>query len=208
MRPTVAVTAIALLAACSQGGSGTASEGALLGPRVANALRGPAGPQGIQGIPGPQGLTGPTGPAGASIETLVIAGLVEDIPADTGACKSPPPPSDWVFAGPTTSVGLGAEDRLTVSGSVALGLSHPCTPVEISLTFCVEPDGGAIAPLMQDVYTNVPLSCTMHLFPVVGSAVPGAGTYRLGSCLKRLEGRGAIDSNDYATAWVQVLRAP
>ena len=202
MRPTVAATAFALLAACSQGGSGTGSQAAL-----SESLRGPPGPQGIQGIPGPPGLAGPTGPAGASIETLVIAGLVDDIPGDK-SCKSPPPEFDWVFAGPTTSVGLGAQDRLTVSGSVALGISHPCTPQEISLTFCVEPDGGAIAPLMPDVYTNVPVSCTPHLFPVVASAVPGAGTFRLGTCVKRIDAKGDIDRNDYAIAWIQVLRAP
>jgi len=207
MRPLTAVIALTLLAACSQG-SGTASQSALLDGRVLDSLRGPPGPAGPQGPPGPQGLTGVTGPAGASIETVVLAGLVEEIPGETGTCKSPPPESEWIFAGPTTSVGLGAGDRITASGSIALGLSHPCAPVEISLTFCLEPDGGAIAPLMPDIFTNVPLSCTLHLFPLVGSAVPGAGTYRLGACVKRLSGKGAIDNNDYAIAWAQVLRAP
>jgi hypothetical protein len=206
LRTLATLAPVALLAACGGSGSSNASgkggEGSI--SSMIRGPAGPAGPKGERGERGEQGLTGPQGPAGLSAvqDTVSLAGFVADLGKDEAR-------DDFVFIGPTTTVGLADDERLTASGTVALGAHHG--EIEVSLAFCLEPQGGAIRTLVPDVYTNVDVTRTRHLYPVVGTVIPGAATYTFGFCLRRVQGkRGgcgiAIDDNDYAIAWAQIAR--
>lgn len=217
MRFLATLAALALLAAC---GSGSTKSNAVSagGSPATTALQGPPGPQGLQGPQGPQGLQGPQGVTGSSavVDTVSLAGLVEDIRGDEA--------KEFTFVGPTTTIGLADGQRITASGSVALGTRHG--DAEVSLAFCLADGDEPLRTLVPDVYTNVDVGRDRHLFPVVGTGVPGAGTYTFGICLRRVppekkpkkdhddhdfrdekrDCKTAIDDNDYAVAWAQVFR--
>lgn len=234
MRHVATLAALALLAACGSGSSKTSG-----GSNPLSALQGPAGPQGPKGDPGPMGLQGPQGLPGAAgeagpqglagtsavVDTVTLAGTIEDIGKDAAR--------EFIFVGPTTTLGLSDGQRVTASGTLALGTHHG--EVEVSLTFCLATAGGAPRPLVQDVYTNVDVGRSRLSYPIVATGVPGAGSYTFGACLRRVpadaphgdddddhhgdhhdddrrgwdERRGckiALDDNDYAIAWAQIAR--
>jgi hypothetical protein len=210
LRTTATLAAVALLAAC--GGSGSSANTEKVGGPLSTMLQGPPGPAGPAGPAGPrgergdrgeQGLTGPPGAAGvsATLDTLSLAGFVADVERNEAV-------TEFVFIGPTAAVGLADGERITASGTAALGTHHG--DVEVSLAFCLQPLGGAMRTLVPDVFTNVDVTRTRHLFPVVGTAVPGAGTYPFGLCLRWVGGRRGcsveIDDNDYAISWAQIGR--
>jgi hypothetical protein len=217
LRHVATLAALVLLAACGSGStkSNAVSTGAT---PIATALRGPAGPP---GPPGPAGLQGPQGQQGvagtpAVVDTVSLAGLVEDIREDEA--------KEFTFVGPTTTIGVADGQRITASGSVALGTRHG--DAEVSLAFCLAEGAEPLRTLVPDVYSNVDVGRDRHLFPVIGTGVPGAGTYTFGVCLRRVppekkpkhddhdhdfrdgkrDCKTAIDDNDYAVAWAQVFR--
>jgi hypothetical protein len=154
---------------------------------------------------------------------VTLAGSIDDLGKDEAEA--------FTFVGPTASIGLADGQRVTASGTLALGTRYG--EVEVSLTFCVATAGEAPRPLVADVYTNVDVGRMRLAYPVVATGVPGAGTYTFGACLRRVprekkhggdhddDGHGkdarrggddrrgcgiAIDDNDYAIAWAQIAR--
>ncbi|MFT3917115.1 MAG: hypothetical protein QM704_24415 [Anaeromyxobacteraceae bacterium] len=227
MRLIATLAALAVLTACGSStktGSSAATV-AVQGPTGPTGPQGPkgdTGPQGLEGVPGPQGLQGDVGPQGATaiVDTVSLAGSIAAIGRDDA--------KDFVFVGPTAAVGLLEGQRITASGTLALGTRSG--EVEVSLTFCLARKDAAPAPLVPDVFQNVDVGHTRHGYPIVATAIPGAGTYTFGACLRRVpppkkkDGdhkddhdddrwgdwrRGcsvAIDDNDYAISWAQISR--
>ena len=211
MRTIATLAAAVLLAACGSGTSNSQLKGEdgslvslLQGPPGPPGAAGAAGAKGEKGESGERGQVGPQGAPGlsATLDTISLAGFVAEIGRNDAK-------SEFVFVGPTAAVGLADGERLTASGTVALGAHHG-GEVEVSLAFCLQPMGGAMRTLVPEVFTNVDVTRTRHLFPVVGTAVPGAGTYTFGLCLRRVGGRRGcgveIDDNDYAISWAHISR--
>jgi hypothetical protein len=158
-----------------------------MGPTGAQGIQGVQGAQGIQGVQGP---IGPTGPSGI-VATAGFAGFISSIAADQTA---------WVFAGPFGTLTTTAGQRLTgaaeapiastANGSFHFGLCYQSST------------GGTINNFVGDAYSIGTITTTRLGWAASATVVPGAGTWRVGFCVRY--NSVAITNNDYVNGWVQV----
>ena len=168
------------------------------GPAGATGAQGPAGPAGAtgaQGPAGPTGATGATGPQGPSgiVATASFAGSVTSIAGNS---------ANYVFAGPTASVTVSANQRLTGSAVAVLGLSVP-GPQFMDIGLCFQ-DAGGLQNFAGGSYMTAVATGNRTTFAVASSrGGMTAGTVFVGFCVKNT-GASALSNNDYVNGWVQV----
>lgn len=165
------------------------------GPTGAQGPVGPTGPTGAQGPPGPTGATGATGPQGPSgiVTTATFAGSVGSIAGGS---------SSYVFAGPTASVTVTTNQRLTGSAVAVLGLASAGSQ-SMDIGLCYQ-DAGGIQNFAGSSYMTVPATGNRTAFPVAASrAGLSAGTVTVGFCVRN-GGVTALSNNDFVNGWVQV----
>lgn len=189
-----------------QGASGPAGPDGATGAAGATGQRGPTGPAGPAGSDGQQGpagsagQTGPQGPGGPPglqgptgiVTTGRITGFIPAIgPAET----------TWQFLGSQAVVTTAAGQRLSASAMVPLGVTG--APVTIKLDVCYQPNtaGGTVSPFSGGNYSIVAVTATRTSQSVVGTMLPGAGTWRVGACAQTA---ATLDNNDFVNGYVQV----
>jgi hypothetical protein len=154
---------------------------------------GPAGPQGPAGPRGTAGTTGPTGPTGV-VQTGAWAGPIAAIPVSSG----------FVFAGPVARVRPIGGQRITSSGSAVLGTTKASSTIDGAI--CVQPSGGGALIVLAGTlnYEEVTASTTRIPFAVSATGTPGAGTWKVGVCVRNESSTEALDSNDYSIGYALV----
>lgn len=160
---------------------------------------------------GPQGQTGAAGAAGAPgtpgapgfVSIGGWSGSVGTIaaPATSAAEK-------FVFAGPTTTVTTTASQSIAGSGSAALGVSAGTPLVDIGV--CVLPSGSTGNPTPLDsntdgAFTELDLTTTREVYGESATGSPGAGTWKVGICVKDYDTAQAINNNDYSVGYAFVV---
>lgn len=153
----------------------------------------------LSGNPGPQGPAGPTGATGVVSIHPFAGSAPTPVPAGSGGAP-------WTFIGPTVSVPVAAGQRVTGSAVAVLATSTPtpglATPVSFSL--CTQLGGvGAISPFYPGNYPDAQVSVPLS-YAAAGSTVPGAGTHRIGYCVKNKSTNVALTANDWVNGWVMV----
>jgi hypothetical protein len=106
------------------------------------------------------------------------------------------------FAGPTTTVTTTATQRLVGSAVAPLGVSTGTLTIEAGLCYQNAASGPVVNFVGDDYGTSV-LTTNRSAVAAAASVVPGAGTWRVGFCVRAAS--GAIDNNDYVNGWVMVV---
>jgi hypothetical protein len=189
------------------GAKGATGEKGAAGEKGATGERGPSGPSGPYGPPGSKGATGaegpqgPAGPAGATGPQGPAgpggAGSIASFGGFVGRVEAS---NDFQFAGGVATVTLTGTQRVIASGSVVLGASTSVSSVDLDVCYQAT-SGGAIN---QFAGANVRTTVTENptAMGVASTAVPGAGTWRIGICVRTLS---RLDKNDYANGWLMIL---
>jgi hypothetical protein len=128
---------------------------------------------GANGPAGPQGATGPQGPAG--ITQAVFANAFG--PNGGGVA------STTDFIGPIASVTVGANQRVAITASKALGSAAVGGANGLNLFVCVRPTAGTITAIGAGMFGMTVVQNERKLFTVPGISGPlAAGTYDVGMC--------------------------
>ena len=141
----------------------------LTGRRGARGSRGVTGPRGVQG------LNGPTGPQGILEVKRVIGPISQSI---TG------PTDSFVFAGPTTTLEVGAKQAIVGTGSGSLYVPSGSATVKTYLCYQAA-NGGTVTPfgISTSNYQRATVT-TDYTDPSSSAAtIPGAGTWNVGYCV-------------------------
>ena len=109
----------------------------------------------------------------------------------------------WVFAGPFAVVTTTAMQRLTGVGEAPLGLAAGTQTARVDLCFQNNAVPGILTNFSGGSYSLHQFAAVRAAYPAVGSVVPGAGTWRVGTCVFN-SGVNALSNNDYGNGWVQV----
>lgn len=170
--------------------------------------QGPAGKAGKNGANGLSGAPGAAGAPGArGSDGIVQIGNWQDFVAE-------PPSSldvdgtDFSFAGPTTTLTTTASQSISASGSAALGLSTGTATIELGI--CEQPAaGGTIAPLAgTGNYEIVDLSTTRLPYAISQAASPGAGSFKIGMCVRNNANAPlSIDNVDFSIGYAFVTNS-
>ena len=174
-----------------QGPTGAQGPPGATGPAGPTGPPGPTGPSGPSGPTGPTGDTGPSGPTGATgvVSVTPFAGSIGTSRASTA----------WRFVGPPASVQVAAGQRITASGSAALGGALGGSDIHVDL--CTQLGTDALQPFSGFQSVAVSSSAT-DLFAVSGSVQRDPGTYNVGMCV--FDAAVDLFSNDQARGWVMV----
>ncbi len=144
---------------------------------------------------GATGANGAQGPSGV-VTTGVFSGPVASIAGSSFV---------YVFAGGTVTVTTTASQRLTGAAVVSLGSTASGTGQLIDYGLCYQPStGGAIANFMGANYASGVVYPDSRTFAAAASVLPGAGTWKVGFCVRNGYGSNAIDNNHWVNGWVQV----
>lgn len=157
---------------------------------------GPAGPQGATGATGAQGAAGPAGASGVNTAPLV-GGL--------GGITTTP---TYKFAGPTAVVDTLAGQRMTGTTVAAMRLGGG-KPKAIDSGLCYRPSaGGTISNFVGNAFiTHLVDSRPGQLYSAAASVVPGAGSWRVGFCVRNGNGGAtsvALRNNGSLNGWIMV----
>jgi hypothetical protein len=171
------------------------------GPAGPIGPQGPQGPQGPVGATGPQGATGPAGPTGATgpqgadgvVATAAFSGQIVSIAA--GAAS-------YVFAGPTASVTLAKQQRVTGAAELPLATASG-TAALTRVGLCYQTQGGPITNFVGQGYSLMTIDNVLRPYAASGTIVLGAGTYTVGACVMNT-GATVISNNDFVNGWVHV----
>ena len=166
------------------------------GPTGADGATGNTGPTGATGDTGSTGPTGPTGETGASpvLETVTWGGDGGTTPSNFSGTL--------IFFGngegtaPLATITTGATDRLTAAGSASTQASAGSSG---QFFLCYQPQAGGTLTAMG---SRALASWTANQFAtvtVVGSAVPGAGTWKVGVCANA----NTLFGQSQLNGWVQ-----
>ena len=149
---------------------------------------GPTGPQGPAGAQGPVGPQGPAGPQGAQgiVMANIWAGPIPAIPNTNGA---------WVFAGPTATVTITANQKICAWTVAPLRKTGTTVQIGFGLGYQANA-GGTINNFVGGAYTDASVSTTFNNLSSCGCITPGAGTWKIGAVVNNLT-TDTIDSNDY-----------
>ncbi len=182
---------------------------------------GPQGPQGAGGSPGPTGATGPTGPTGATGPTGPTGATgptgpsgvmrVVDIQS-TGATVSGTTFTGWKLAASPPTLTLVSGQRLTGSAAAMVGAPSGSIPAASSLCFqSVNPftgDVGDVTPFStfgpNDEASEFLTDLESQLLPAADTVVPGAGTFRVGYCVRRMYSDTDTLLVETVTGWIMV----
>jgi len=173
------------------------------GPQGPAGAAGLPGAQGPEGAPGPKGDPGPAGPTGI-VMTVSFAGAIASIP----------PSSVWVFAGATASVTTSSKQALTGVAVGGLGLVTGLASTTVALDLCYRPESGsALKNFAGNLnYLDHRVTSETRAYTAVGTVMPGAGTWRVGLCVRNADAAGnpnvaPLGNNDYVNGWIQVTNA-
>ena len=175
------------------GPQGPAGPAGATGATGATGAQGPPGATGAQGPTGPQGAQGPQGPSGV-VSVFSFSGF---IPAIAGSA------SNYVFAGPTTSVTVNGSQRVTASASAVLGLSAG-GPQSAAVGICWQVGPGSINNFIGGNYMAPYMTTNRLLYSASASVLLPAGTYKIGFCVLNFGGSQAISNNDYVNGLAMV----
>jgi hypothetical protein len=174
-----------------------------VGPAGAAGPAGPTGPAGPQGAGGPQGpqgpagATGPAGPTGAQGPTGIVTTTTW-----AGSVSAPlPAAAAWTFVGPFAQVTTTSSQRLTVAGTASIGLTTGTANVDLDICY---QNSATLPPLVNmngGNYVTTRITGAFTNQGMQGTAIPGAGTWRVSFCYR---GPTALDQNDWSNGWVLV----
>lgn len=142
-------------------------------------------------------VPGPAGPA-ATVKTGVLLGYAgASIAANSTV---------YVFAGPTASVSITANQKILVWGSVPLGLAAGTVKqtAYIGAGYQSTVAGSVISNMAGFNYSISELSENRGTYAFAGSIAPGAGTYNIG-CVVRNLGAAAITNNDFVNGIYMIV---
>jgi len=127
------------------------------------------------------------------VVTGVWSGVVATLPVNAA----------YVFAGPFTTVTTTATQRLTAAGTAVLAATADnFTRAEVGLCFQNNANPGVLTPFA--VTASIPEFLWFRLpYSAASSVVPGAGTWRVGFCVRNT-GVSSLNDNQVANGWVQV----
>lgn len=153
----------------------------------------------LSGNPGPQGPAGPAGATGVVSIHPFAGSAPTPVPAGGGSAP-------WTFIGPTVSVPVAAGQRVTGSAVAVLGTSaqSPQVANPVSFSLCIQIGGvGAIDSFYSGNFTDAQVSVRLS-YAAAASTVPGAGTHKIGYCVKNKSTNVALTANEYVNGWVMV----
>lgn len=182
------------------------------GPR---GPEGPQGPTGAQGPTGPQGPLGPIGPIGPQGPTGATGAQGPDGPSGIsslnvigGPIGAPLQRTLFAFVGPTNTVTLGANQRISATVTAILGHRTAGNPL-LEYTVCTQKAGSPnLVGLSPFVMVNMPgeIGATSP-YTAAGaqpaSTLGGAGTYLVGYCARNTTGP-SVDLFDWVQGWVLI----
>jgi hypothetical protein len=178
-----------------------------MGPAGATGPQGPiglTGPMGPAGTNGTNGATGPTGPAGAAGPTGIVLTVNFNGQVTLPIAGSA---TAWAFAGPTATVTTTATQRLIGSGEVPFGLAAGSVAQTGDVDLCYQDNANVAAtvnPFTGFNYTTQRFFAERRAYPTSSSVVPGAGTWKVGNCVRNNGGTAAITDSDWGNGWVLV----
>jgi hypothetical protein len=129
---------------------------------------------------------------GTIASTHTFVGRIPEIPPSLG---------NWVFAGPQATVTTTASQRMFGVAEAAMALESPY-PENFDYGLCYEPAGGTITNFVGNNYMTGELTTTRVSWGGSAAVTPGAGTWRVGFCVRSWV---TISDNDFVNGWVQVL---
>jgi hypothetical protein len=157
------------------------------GARGATGAPGAPGAQGPQGIQGVQGLQGPQG----IVSTTIF----------NGPGVTVPPGAFYVFVGTTATVTTAAGQSLVGAAELPL-IASAATPVDFGL--CYQPSAGGTVNNFVSHYSTTSVQTTSSPFSASAAVAPGAGSWKVGFCVRNDYGSATI-STDWVNGWVQVV---
>jgi hypothetical protein len=136
-----------------------------------------------------------TGPAG-----IMVAGFNGHIfGAITGSAAA------FVFAGPTATVTTTATQRLTGSAEAPIGLAEGSSDQTAEIDLCYQPNAGGTLTNFNGMNSSSHVMFSdIRTYSAAGTVVPGAGTWKVGLCVRNNGGTASISRNDYVNGWVMV----
>lgn len=109
---------------------------------------------------------------------------------------------NWGFIGNSQDITLKTGQYITANFSASLGVVSGIAPT-VSLCACYQnTNGGAITPFNPTNFTQAAVESNRRIFSYSGAVVPGAGTFKVGACVRNSSGF-AINSNDYYSGYIQ-----
>jgi hypothetical protein len=155
------------------------------GPQGVAGPAGPTGPQGPAGVPGPAGPQGPTGSSGV-ITSSTVSGFGNN---PTGVLQ---------FLSTTTSISIGAGQKIFVTSDKALGSSVVGGAANLNIWICYQLGanpianmGAGIFGLRVDQNNRAVFGLNTILFGLA------AGTYQVGLCGLTVDANTNWNSNEY-----------
>ncbi|MFN8302314.1 MAG: hypothetical protein U0U46_07465 [Saprospiraceae bacterium] len=137
---------------------------------------------------GPQGPQGPAGPQGA--QGIVMAGNwngpIYSIPNTNSA---------YVFAGPTATVTVSANQQICVWASSPLGTTSGTVPINYGLGY-QNFSGGPITSFLGGSFMIADVTTVRDIYSACGCFTPGAGTWKIGAVVRH-DSSQAVNQNDY-----------
>jgi Collagen triple helix repeat (20 copies) len=184
-------------------------------PSVIKALKGAKGPagQGVAGAAGAQGPQGPKGDTGAAGSTgstgatgaTGASGVVTTGAFSGGGTSSISGSSSvYVFVDQTATVTTTASQRLTGAAEVPLASSASTSGQDFDYGLCYQSStGGTVNNFTPGYYSTSYVYPDERTFAASASVVPGAGTWKVGFCVRNGHGSNLIIP-DFVSGWVQV----
>jgi hypothetical protein len=162
--------------------------------------QGPQGKTGATGAPGANGAPGAPGTPGF----VSMGGWSGSV--GTIAPAPSPTTTQFVFAGPVTTLTTTATQSIAGSGSVALGTNSGTPLADVGV--CVSPTGANTpAPLDNNTdgaFTELDITTTRQVYGESATGTPGAGTWDVGICVQNDSSTLAINNNDYSVGYAFV----
>ena len=149
-----------------------------------------AGPPGPQGPAGPEGPEGPEGPTGV-VSTARFTGLMNTLFVS----------GSYTFMGPTTTVTVGAGQRMTGSAMAPIGVNAGAATVQLDLCYRTSGTSDALTGFNGAEYSVVEVSTVRVSYAVTGTVVPGPGTWEVGVCAIT---DANLNDNNFVNGYVQV----
>lgn len=182
------------------------------GPKGDTGPAGPPGPKGDTGAPGAPGLAGAPGAPGAKGDTGAQGPAGPQGPSGVNQIRSwsgqvttvPVVNTTYVYLGPTASLTLSANQRLSNTASLTFTAS---TNTSLRIDICYSSGVGGTLFSPNSGYKIMPTTANVRqLVSLSNSFVLGPGSYVLGPCARSTAAAVTLtgNSDDWSTGWSMV----
>jgi hypothetical protein len=128
------------------------------------------------------------------VATFSLAGSIAlSIPGGSGS---------YVFAGPTASITVTANQRLTGAATLPIGLASGAEQT-VDIGLCFQIGAAPITNFAAGNYSTQRVATGRRSYGASATTTLAAGTYLVGACVRNT-GAGAINDNDFVNGWITV----